>query len=214
MLGEPIEIVVLGASATVLPARLLWRADEAVGIQVHPTLPPGTPICIRDAGGDGWMHGCVEGGGDVLRVSVRGAQPRDRREFSRAWGAIRLRWSVGTNEELDAWMTGGDVSGPFSTPDPFMDFSGSGLKFHDSVTPRPGEMLMLELAVARDSRMHRATARVIRVTPIPDDERDERPFAPGATIPTHAIAVHFGDIAPGTTEALASFGERIAEAML
>lgn len=215
MLGEPVEVVVLGTTATVLSARLMWRGEESLGLAMSPMLPRGTPVCIRTHEGDRWMHGRVDSDGtEVLHVSVRGTQPRDRREFNRSWGAIRVRWKVAEGNEIDRWMTGEEVGGAWHRPDPFMDFSGSGLKFHDATAPAAGEMVLVELGLPRERALHRATARVVRVREIPLEERDEAPHEPGATIPTHAVAIHFEDIAPGTTEALVGFGERIAEALI
>ncbi len=215
MIGEPIEVVVLGASAEVVEARLLWRSDGVIGIGSGRVLPIGASVCVRTPVGAEWLYGRIEASGENgTIVSVRGTHASDRREFSRSCGALRLRYRLANDVEAAAWMGGERLDEEWLRPDPFMDFSGSGLKFHHGPTVAAGDTVLLELSIGTSHRTHRLTGVVVRIAEIPADERDEVPWEDGASVPTHAIAVHFEDVAPATTEALVRFGERIQEAMI
>lgn len=215
MLGEPVELVVLGAAAEVVDARVLWRSDGALGLSAGRTLPIGAPVCLRGLPPTDWLYGKVESSGEHGTViAVRGAHASDRREFARSCGALRVRYRPARDVDVVAWLAGAPVDNGWLRPDPFMDFSGSGLKFHHDTSVAQGDALLVEVSIGSSHRVHRLTARVVRVDEIPPAERDETPWEEGASIPSHAIAVHFDRVAPETTEALVRFGERIQEALL
>jgi hypothetical protein len=215
MLGEPVELVVLGPSAEVVDARVLWRSDGSLGLAAGRPLPIGAPVCLRGLPPTDWLYGKVESSGEHGTViAVRGAHASDRREFARSCGALRVRYQPVGRANVAAWLAGAPVEGTWLRPDPFMDFSGSGLKFHHGPFVSVGDALLVEISIGSSHRVHRMTARVVRVEEIPNDKRDETPWEEGAAIPTHAVAVHFDCVAPETTEALVRFGERIQEALL
>jgi len=214
---QPVELVILGASAQLIAARIDGRTDDLLELTAESPVEAGAAVCVRE--GEVWLYGKVEScEGAIVTVRVRGSSAPDRREFSRVYGAVRARYVVVDGDgELarKRWIQLGNApDGEWCEPDPFMDFSGSGLKFHDQQSCKSGDTLLMELSVQGASEPFRLTASVIRVDPIPDDERDEMPWEEGAVIPTHTIAVHFVDAPPNAIHALVRFAERIQEAFI
>src|SRR5688572_10734719 len=65
------------------------------------------------------------------------------------------------------------VPGISRTAAPHMSFSPTGLSFDDGLHVEEGEVLLLEIGLPGEPQAWRATARVVRVTRIPIDERDD-----------------------------------------
>lgn len=147
--------------------------------------------------------------GDVLHCENVPAPPPDKREYPRVHGAVNVRYRVARAEaDADAWLAGKEAGGPEHTPDPFMNFSVVGLAWDDHPFSKDDDLLLLAIEIPQDKRVWRCTARVVRVSPIPIDERDETVDA------THRIAVAFERIGEDAVEALGSYTLRIQDAWL
>lgn len=149
--------------------------------------------------------------GAVVAGRVDRTPAPDRRSYPRSYGALHVRYDVRrvmNDAEIDEWLHGSAAGSPPYAPDPFMNFSPSGLAFDDLPRAVPGELLLMEIVIPPDPRPHRLTARVMRVEALPADERDEG--TPG----THRIAVRFEGVGAGTTEALLRYTVRIQDAYL
>jgi hypothetical protein len=218
--GDTVELVMMGASAALVSGVVVSEDSDEVVVDGIPEVSDGTAVCVRAISDEPWVYGRSTSWVDKkLTIEVRGSSAPDRREFSRVYGALKVRYLVhkGEGAELASrrWLTNGDaLSDTWHEPDPFMDFSGSGLKFHHNDVSAPGDLLLLELYPPGAKQVHRATALVVRVDPIPEDEKDEEPFSDGAEIPTHCVAVHFDYVGPAAIDDLVRFAERIQEALL
>jgi hypothetical protein len=151
--------------------------------------------------------GRIEGG--LLRAKVVRVPTPEKREYPRMNGGITLRYFVAKGEAgVDAWMRGGEPTGPVHEPDPFMNFSVTGLAFDDLETCKDGDLLAFTITVPGAPVTWRGACSVVRVWRIPVDERDD-------SIPaTHRVAVHFTDVPDDAREALKAHTERIQDAWL
>jgi hypothetical protein len=104
--------------------------------------------------------------------------------------------------------------GEWWEPDPFMDFSGSGLKFEDRLHCEAGDLVLLELSIPPAETLWRATARVVRVEPIEREGVEDADPATGDREPTHRVAIEFIDLPQEAAEALAAFTLKIQGALL
>ena len=143
----------------------------------------------------------TERSGGALTLSIRRSQPRDKREFPRMHGGITLRYTTASPGDAAAWYQRGEApaGATWGTPDPFMDFSASGLKFEDTARCEAGDLLLLELEVPTAEGRWRGVARAVRVSPI--DPEDIELSAPA----THHIAVEFQQLPAEAIEALMTF---------
>ncbi len=161
------------------------------------TLPRAIVLPLRQADGH-------------LVVRVRRVPPPDHREYPRVEGAIHLTWHVSPNGDggVTAWTIGAPPTGPEHTPDPFMNFSATGLLFEDVAGCAEGDTLLFTMRIPRADKIWRGAARVVRLFPIPVDEQD------ASLVATHRIAVHFTHLAEEAVEALRQHTLRIQEAYL
>lgn len=145
-------------------------------------------------------------------VQVRWVPRQDPREFPRVNGGVGLMYHV--LDRLDplraaeAWLAGGAADGQEVEPDPYMNFSASGLAFDDGPTCAEHELLGLRLALPGQETVWRGVALVVRVAEIPPDQQDE------VTEATHRVAVEFTDLPTPARNALAAHAERIREAAI
>lgn len=163
----------------------------------------------------------VEVSGSRFRVETGRVVPSDKRSFPRMQGGIRVRYRVLTGKQRKAvstaWLNGEEApgkEGDWWEPDPFMDFSGSGLKFDDQLHCKEGDTILLELQIPRSEERWHATARVVRTGPIPAEEKNDLDDVRRELAPTHQIAVEFLHIPKEATEAIAAFTLRIQSALL
>ena len=145
-------------------------------------------------------------------VQVTRLHHSDKREFPRMNGGISLRYHVLPKEDtgaaLDAWLRGGEANSTEHDPDPFMNFSVTGLAFDDLETCAGGDHLAFVITVPGSEHSWRGAASVVRVSRIPIDERDD-------TIPaTHRVAVDFTELPDDARVALGKHTERVQEAWL
>ncbi len=94
------------------------------------------------------MDGCR------LQVKTERVVDSDKREFPRLQGGLSVRYRVLADREAGrsskAWLAGEDLppgDGEWREPDPFMDFSGSGLRFDDQLVCEEEDLLLVEMQV-------------------------------------------------------------------
>jgi len=135
----------------------------------------------------------------------KSVNPPDKRVFPRLYGNVDLRYRKVASESdaaVGAWLAGGlEEAGEhqWREPDPFMNFSVTGLKFDDSGVCEPNDTLLCQFKVPTSDVSYRATARVIRVDPIEDELEDD----PNPT--SHSIALEFLEMPKEGREALSEF---------
>ena len=224
----PVEIICrLVTPPVIRNGRVTCQAEgpcEVVLEEPEPRLEPG-------------MRVVLDGGPDRdLRIAARcamgmgGPSPSGR---NRACGAARQNvpfpgctggstsdivfLPAGEGEETaSVWVSGGGAAGEeeaWREPDPFMDFSGTGLRFEDQPHCKAEDRVLIELRLP-SSDLWRATARVVRVDPIRSEDFVARDEKKPAQAPTHQIAVQFVDLPADAAEALTAFGMRIQDALL
>ena len=214
-----VDLVVLERDSThVLPAEWVQRDACCVSLRLVNPPAPGTAVGISSSDLSHWVQGEVtDVEGDVIQIAVRSEIPADRRDYSRTYGGLDLRYQIVPQQEFELiarrWLTTGrSTYDTWFKPDPFMDFSASGLKFHDVERCVSGDHLLLEFRVPGSTVVHRATADVIRVLPIPIDEIDNEPYEIGGIIPSQTVATRFIQLDPHSIIALIQFSDRIREA--
>lgn len=198
-------------------ARALSATDDVVQIELPEGAPPSAPetALILDFpvdGGGGRAIAAVESrDGSRLAVRVVKVPKPDLREFPRMMGGIELRYALapkGETPEVLTWLAGGAMPAVARSPDPYMSFSTGGFAFDDIETCAEGDLLMLDFLVPDHPQRFRATGRVVRVSRIPIDERDEGVDA------THRIAVTLENVSPEARAALVDHTARCQEAYL
>ena len=144
--------------------------------------------------------------GTRLCVIQKSVNEPDKRVFPRLYGNVSLRYRLASHESepaVQAWLSGGlEAAGEheWHTPDSFMNFSVTGLKFEDAKSCVVGDVLLAEFGVPTSENRFRSTARVIRVFPkeveLPEDQETEA---------THNIALEFLEMPKEGREALSEF---------
>lgn len=213
-----VEMMVLGEEATLISAFVVANEDGRLTLRPDRPVADGVSVCVRSSE-DGWAYGRVVSVDPEVVVQVRGNRAADRREFFRVEGSIHCKYQVlkGPGHDLarERWVQHGEATdAEWLTPDPFMDFSASGLKFQHTETCASDDVLLLEVGVPGTDDTYRTTARVVRLFPLSQEERDELARAGGTGASTHAVAVHFLEIAPEAIEALVMWTESIQESFL
>lgn len=221
LLDVPVEVLSLASNPPLIRAgRVTCRDEGSCDVLLEGTgegFAEGMQVIV-DAGEatDLRVVGHVELVQDnLLHVASRTVVRRDKRIFPRTWGGIRLRYQATRADAAAGWIDRGEApSGAWHTPDPFMDFSGSGLKFEDQERCAAGDTLLLELSIPPSDLWFRATARVVRLLPIPPEDRDMIERGEGEPIPTHQVAVHFEHLPADAVEALMEFTLRVQDALI
>ena len=223
----PVDVVCLSVSPPVIrKGRMTCHGDGSCEVALEepePRLEPGMRV-VLDGGPDRDVRikGRVAGReGQRLQVETERVVPPDKRSFPRMYGGIHVRYRVlaadGGEAIAAAWVAGQDApggEGEWRVPDPFMDFSGTGLRFEDQLHCKQNDLLLLELALPSSEDRWRATARVVRVDPIRSEDLEGRDEGKREPAPTHQIAVRFEDLPTDATEALTAFAMRIQDALL
>lgn len=141
-----------------------------------------------------------------MALEATRSAPTDLRREPRAYGTLHLAWHRGTDADVAAWLGGGPAVAPERTPDPTMNFSAAGIAFDDVDACVDGELLLIELGIPGEPERWRGAARVVRVSPIPIDERDEHVAA------THRIAVNVTALSDEGDAALRAYTARVRQA--
>ncbi len=224
-IGEPVDVPVELICTTRVPP-LILRATT--------TLFDGTRYRVRlDDEGDALELGArvilefgrsdsprvlalvAEVDGSNLLLDVQQSRPRDKREFPRMYGGVELRYAVVAPQDtvaIDGWRNGTvQVGDDWHHPDPFMDFSASGLKFDDEETCKADDILLMDMSIPPSDESFRGVARVVRLFTI---EEDDDPTLGEDRTGTHAIAVEFVHLPTAAVEALMQFTLRLQGAIL
>ena len=142
----------------------------------------------------------------------------DNRDYPRLAGGVPLRYRLAdptrVDTEVDRWMSGEDDPAHPSvwrTPDPFMNFSVTGLRFDDEALVASGDILLCEIGIGASSERWRAVANVVRVAELAPGEREQ---VVGERYATHSIAVHFIALPPDAGDALTHYAIRLQRAQL
>jgi hypothetical protein len=169
--------------------------DVAVGARVIVELPAGSSVPRATA-----VVRSQQGRAVVLQIERM--VPREAREYPRLMGRIPLRYRPAGDEA--AWMRGDDIPGIDREPDALMSFSVTGLAFDDIDGVRVDDRLLLAFSVP-GSAVWRAVGRVVRVAPIPADEREPDGAA------TCRVAIAFESIPVEATKALLAYTTRMQD---
>lgn len=147
----------------------------------------------------------ISADGVFVRAIEKKRTPRDKRVFPRTVGGISLRYRLVYTDDPEVvaarWMAGrDDLAAPseWREPDPFMNFSASGLRFEDSLSVELGDIVLCDVSVGANPTRWRAVATVMRIFPIAPEHRD----VPDAT---HHVAVMFMDAPVLLVEALEAY---------
>ncbi len=223
----PVEIICLSVTPPVIrKGRVTCQGEgpcEVVLEESDPRLEPGMRVVLDGSPDrDLRIKGLVAGvDGPSLRVETERLVPPDKRSFPRMYGGIHIRYRVlaarEREKESSAWLAGEEApgqEGDWREPDPFMDFSGTGLRFEDQLLCDKDDLMLVELRLPSSEKRWRATARVVRVDPIRPEDLEGRDEERQEPVPTHQIAVHFAELPAEATEALTEFAMRIQDALL
>lgn len=210
----PVSILYPGRDEPLLVRGRALRLD---GEKLQLELPEGAPDSqpgesvildfVADSGGGRAIATVETQTGGALLVRVTRLPKSDLREFPRMMGGINLAYAVAPDDAaaVQAWLVGSHTL-DLRSPDPYMSFSTTGLAFDDLETCKENDLLLMEFSVPNEGGRFRCSARVVRVSRIPIDERDD------AVDATHRIAVNFESIDEGARIALIHHTARCQEA--
>lgn len=181
------------------------RSEDAMDVVVEGGLPaPGASLVVELDRPDGplrMMATLREASGQHLSLTITRMARPEYRAYPRVEGMLRVRYHVPAEgaADADAWLAGAPPSGPERVPDPFVNFSVSGLQFEDLPHAADGDTVFLSFQMPGAETVWRAVGRVTRVQPIPLEERDPELEA------THRIALHFIRSLAEADDALATY---------
>jgi hypothetical protein len=224
VIGKPISVSIDLVCTSLVPpmiarGRVTHYDGEAFELEVDEPVPPlntGSQVILDFTDGDRprVIAAVSEVQGRRIRVSEKSVSHRDKRAFPRLYGSVKLRYRKREDGESDTalttWLSGGlEEAGPtWFKPDPFMNFSVTGLKFEDQETCANDDTLLLEFSVPTSNKTFRCQSRVARVAPIEPEtsafDHEDSGELPG-DIPTHSVAVEFIDMPREGREALSEF---------
>ncbi len=143
--------------------------------------------------------------GQKLRARVR-IKHQDQRDAARLYAGIHLNYCViPAGQPLDSagWMAGGAAPGTLFRPDPYMNFSLTGLQFEDIERCAGGDNILFTLQLPKKSTLWRGVGKVVRIGVIPKGERESESQA------THRIAMQFTELPEEARSALLDLTERM-----
>ena len=205
-MGRAVDLYVMGAAMRSLKVRIVRHDDNLVWVQLGDgDLKEGEAVCLQTGTSAPWLYGKVIGDDTPgVKIHIDGTHTPDRREFSRVWGPLHLRYQVSSEEGFELaslrWLRHGQgVGARWSRTPMFMDFSGSGARYEarGAVDCQPEDRLLVGIRIPGDETEHRLTARVVRLL-----ESDTQ------------VAIHFEDASDGAIAALVDFAERIQEQLV
>lgn len=226
---KTVEVFCLSVSPPLIrKGTLAWQEGQRLEVLLEGEsgFQPGMRVAVAgSAEGAVRVLGTVcETAGRTVCIETGRVIPEEKREFPRMPGGIRLRYCVlaGKEKEVEeacrGWMSGTEWAGKdaeWREPDPFMDFSASGLRFEDDRPCRVGDTLLLQFQVPGAPEVWRACARVVRVEAVDREWTNaEQDGESAGRAPAYAIAVHFTALSAGARAALGAFTLRIQNALL
>ena len=154
--------------------------------------------------------------GSELTCTQHKVRAREKRVFPRLHGGLPIRYRVAGQgpeaaAQVSAWLSGNETAGDngdWHTPDEFMNFSVTGLRFDAPDIASEGDSVLIERGVrGREDRWH-CSATVVRIFDVAEEERDpETGYA-------HSLAINFVDIPSEAQEALTEMTLDIQEALI
>lgn len=226
VIGKPVSISVDLVCTSLVPpviarGRITIYDGEAYELEVDDPVPPvssGSQVILdfTDEDRPRVIASVSEVQGRRIRVSEKSVSHRDKRAFPRLYGSVKLRYRTMEEEEshkaIHSWLEGGleEAGASWRSPDPFMNFSVTGLKFEDEASCANGDTLLLEFSVPTSSKIFRCKSRVARVAPLDPahsstEYEDSIVAGDGHSAPTHSVAVEFIDMPHDGREALSEF---------
>jgi len=155
----------------------------------------------------------------VITCTPKVVKEPERRYYPRLFGGIQLRYKVlrgqDASEVAARWIAHGTTkdSSQWLSPDEFMNFSVTGLAFDTTTGTTADDLLLLDLSFRRKPERFRATGRVVRVLPIPEDERDPEIQVGGEPV-SQRVAIDFQELPSGARAELVAMTLAIQEAMI
>ena len=205
-MGRAVDLYVMGAAMRSLQGRIVRHDGNVVWVRLGDgALAEGEAVCLQTGNSAPWLYGKVIGDDDPgVKIHIDGSHTPDRREFSRVWGPLHMRYQISTPEGFELaslrWLRNAQGVGPsWMRPPMFMDFSGSGARFEvrGKADCKAEDCLLLGIRIPGDETEHRLTARVVRLL-----DNDTQ------------VAIHFEDASEGSIAALVDFAERIQEQLV
>jgi len=198
-----------GETPIMVSGNLVARNDGNVTVQCSEhasVLSENAKVVLSFDGDNERWTGIVEAlspvdGGIAVRVVAPNAHAADKRDYPRLHAGLPIRYRVSTPEEATAWCNGEPVDGTWHTPDPYMNFSVSGLRFDVHPDVNDGDLLLVELRIGDQTPTWRTTARVIRVFEGRNQEPDN-------------VAVSFETLPDDALSALSDLTLQIQESLL
>jgi hypothetical protein len=198
-----VEFMVLREQEPLFGTGTLVRNNGDVVVELTasaPSLVMGDVAHVKLGTTAEWLRGHVTRiQGKVVSIQVKSTIREDGRDYPRMFGALDVRMCQANGRE-EAWMNGEDVGESWAAPDPFMNFSASGLMCSVSGPGLVGGVYLLSLSIpAISSPEWRLTASLIRTTPENDSSNN------------HEFAMHFLEIPQEATDALVQFTESLLD---
>ena len=181
VIGKPISVSVDLVCTSLVPpmiarGRVTLFDGEAYELEIDDPVPPvaaGSQVILdfTDETRPRVIAAVSEVQGRRIRVSEKSLSHRDKRAFPRLYGSVKLSYRKLEESEsetaLASWLSGGleEAGATWHRPDPFMNFSVTGLKFEDEETCENGDTLLLEFSVPTSTKTFRCKSRVARVAP-------------------------------------------------
>ena len=224
----PVEVLCLSAEPIIIRNGHLTTSEPGLFTvsleEIEPALKPGMRVVLAGIPENPLRINALITGISENRLTAKTIREvrEEKRDFPRLYGGIKVRYRVVKKEEdsslIKAWVDGDDSlsqKGEWHEPDPFMDFSSSGLKFEDQPRCTAGDILLLEIQVPTSKDRWHATARVVRVEAIPQDQADPLSKEAADNDSTNCqIAIHFQALPNDAAEAIAAFSLKIQDALL
>ena len=170
-------------------------------------LTTGAKVVVNVAGESGSLRCVVTAidadgsGGHRVSLSEEAAHQADKRDYPRLHAGLPIRFRPVSEDEAARWAAGDPIGGNWAEPDPYMNFSVSGLRFDCNDELPEGSLIALELQIGDDVAMWRASARIVRCFKATGD----RPAS---------IAVTFESLPTGARDALSELTLQIQETLL
>jgi len=226
VIGKPISVAVDLVCTSLVPpmiarGRIILFDGEAYELEVDDPVPPvgaGSQVILdfTDDNRPRVIASISEIQGRRIRVAEKSLSHRDKRAFPRLYGSVKLNYRpmrvAESDQAIHTWLEGGleEAGATWYSPDPFMNFSVTGLKFEDIETCNNGDTLLLEFSVPTSNKTFRCKSRVARVAELEPgtsnhDHEDSIELNLERPHPTHSIAVEFIDMPHEGREALSEF---------
>ncbi len=205
-MGRAVDLYVMGAAMRSLRGSVVRHEGSDLWVEVEDgRLEAGEAVCLQTSTSAPWLYGKVIGTETLgTRVHIDGTHTPDRREFSRVWGPLHLRYQVSSEQGFELaslrWLRNAQgVGSQWRRPPMFMDFSGSGVRFESRGKSelRAGDSLLIGVRIPGDDVEHRVTAKVVRLL-----EQGTQ------------VAIQFVNCSEGAVSALVEFAERIQEQLV